>query len=83
MAESNSPEAVRARLLAELLPIAHKLPNGLLTRLVADAKFYAQWQKGKRSMRGRGKMAQTVRLQEQMEEKRWKGINRERGSRVQ
>lgn len=78
----NTPKAVRRRLLDELLPIAHRLPNGLLQRLVEDARFFEEWQKGKRGMRGSGRMEQAKKRVEKAEERAWKKIPREGSSRI-
>ena len=49
------PESVRAKLLSDLLKIAKKLPNGLLTRLLLDAQEFHQINMGKKSTRQRAR----------------------------
>lgn len=44
-------DPVRADLLARLNRITKKLPNGLLHRLVEDARFFDDWNQAKRKAR--------------------------------
>jgi hypothetical protein len=45
------PESVRNELLKDLRKIAEKLPNGLLTRLVLDARQFHAINSGKKKCR--------------------------------
>jgi hypothetical protein len=83
MAETdNSPEAVRRRLLRQLISLAERMPNGLLTRLVADAQFYYDWNLRKRRARGSARIQQQKALVQKLEDRQRKAINREGGSYV-
>ena len=48
---TNDPKTVRAKLLSDLVKIAEKMPNGLLTRLVLDARDFQDVNLGKKSAR--------------------------------
>ena len=72
------PGEVRAQLLKQLIRVAERLPNGLLQRLVSDAKFFSDWNLGKKKARASARVSQFHAWQEKAEEKRWKGINLQR-----
>ena len=79
-----SPEFVdeleqRRRLLAQLEKLVVRLPNGLLYRLVEDARFFNDWNLRKRSARSSSRIAQSRNQQAKAEEKRWKSTMREKG----
>lgn len=48
---ANDPKTVRDRLLSDLVKLAEKMPNGLLTRLVLDAQEFHAINLGKRGAR--------------------------------
>ena len=52
---STDPKSVRLQLLRDLNKVAEKLPNGLLTRLVLDAREFYNINLGKRNQRGRAR----------------------------
>ena len=49
------PKSVRLQLLRDLNKVAEKLPNGLLTRLVLDAREFYNINLGKKGQRGRAR----------------------------
>lgn len=51
------PESVRTALLSDLEKVAKKLPNGLLTRLVLDAKEFQDVNLGKKNARQASRFA--------------------------
>lgn len=69
------PESVRKRLLSDLIKIAEKMPNGLLTRLVLDAQEFHAINLGKKGARQAARFAakDSARrtAQQKFEEKWW------------
>lgn len=53
----SDPKEVREKLLSDLNKIALKLPNGLLTRLVLDAREFNEINLGKKNARQAGRFA--------------------------
>lgn len=70
------PAEVRQDLIRRLTAVIHRLPNGLLHRLLADALFFEAWNAGKRKKRGQSRMAQHKAMVEALEERYWKNIRR-------
>ena len=66
------PQQVRRQLLADLAKTAEKLPQGLLTRLVADAEFFHSWNMGKKSARKSGRVSQHEAWKKKADDKYWK-----------
>lgn len=54
---TNDPKTVRAKLLSDLVKIAEKMPNGLLTRLVLDAAEFHAINLGKKGSRQAARFA--------------------------
>jgi hypothetical protein len=63
-------------LLRRLQRVAERLPNGLLHRLVDDAQFFSDWNLGKKRARASARLAQHRALEEQAEERYWRGVRR-------
>lgn len=72
----NDPKEVRRQLLSDLSKVAGKLPNGLLTRLVLDAREFHLINMGKKGARqaARFQAADSARrtAQRKFEEQWWK-----------
>lgn len=66
----------RALLLRRLSKLAELLPLGLLTRLVADAEFFNEWNQSKKRARGSARMAQYQAWQAKADDKYWKSVRR-------
>jgi hypothetical protein len=71
-----TPGEERAALLAQLHRIAERLPNGLLRRLVGDARFFHEWNLCKRRARASGRLAQYRAWEVKAEERYWKSVRR-------
>ena len=71
-----TPGEERAALLAQLQRIAERLPNGLLRRLVGDARFFHEWNLRKRRARASGRLAQYKAWEAKPEERYWKSVGR-------
>jgi hypothetical protein len=70
------PAEVRQDLIRRLTVVLHRLPNGLLHRLLDDALFFEAWNQGKRKARGRSRMAQHKAVVAALEERYWKSVRR-------
>jgi len=72
---TNDPKTVRKKLLSDLVKIAEKMPNGLLTRLVLDAAEFHAINLGKKGARQAARFAakDSARrsAQQKFEEKWW------------
>lgn len=53
-----SPAELQAYMLKQLNAVAVRLPNGLLHRLVEDARFFDEWNQGKKRARRSARLAQ-------------------------
>lgn len=74
-----TPEEVRLDLIRRLTQIIHRLPNGLLLRLLADAQFFEDWNLKKKTARGSSRMAQHRALVQRLEERYWKEVKQRSG----
>lgn len=66
----------RAQLLRRLHGLAELLPLGLLTRLVADAEFFNDWNQGKKKARKSARISQFRAWEKKAEDKYWRSLNR-------
>jgi len=66
----------RLQLLARLLKLAERLPNGLLYRLVEDAQFFYDWNLSKKKARKSSRIAQQQAWSQKAEDKRWRDLNK-------
>lgn len=71
-----SDNELRSRLLAQLMKLAERLPNGLLHRLVEDAQFFHDWNMKKKKARASARLAQHEAWKVKAEDKYWRGVRR-------
>lgn len=71
-----SDNNLRSQLLAQLMKLAERLPNGLLHRLVEDAQFFYDWNLKKKKARSSARLAQYEAWKVKSEDKYWRGVRR-------
>lgn len=63
---------LQAHMLKQLHAVAVRLPNGLLHRLVEDARFFHDWNQGKKRARRSARLAQQRTQINRAEERYWR-----------